>query len=74
VLLARQSVPSTRGATTVTLPVAATTPYRVRAYAGWGLFRAGFTNPPPGQRLEVRIWSPGHESVNVYSAALATVG
>jgi hypothetical protein len=74
VLLARQSVPSTRGATTVTLPVAATTPYRVRAYAGWGLFRAGFTNPPPGQRLEVRVWSPGHESVNVYSAALATVG
>jgi hypothetical protein len=74
VLLARQSVPSTHGMTTVTLPVTATTPYRGRAYTGWGLFRAGFTNPPPGQRLEVRIWTPGGEAVSVYGASLATVG
>jgi hypothetical protein len=74
VLLARQSVPSTHGTATVTLPVNATTAYRGRAYAGWGPFRAGFTNPPPGQRLEVRVWSPGHEEVSVFSAALQKVG
>ena len=66
VLLARESVPATQGTITVTLPVPATTAYRGRTYPGWGPFRAGFTNPPPGQRLEVRVWSPGHEKVSVY--------
>jgi hypothetical protein len=74
VLLARKSVPSTHGTSTVTLPVNATTAYRSRAYPGWGPFRAGFTNPPPGQRLEVRVWSPGHEALSVFSAALQKVG
>lgn len=73
VLLARKALSPT-GKTTVTLPVGATTAYRGRPYPGWGPFRAGFTNPPPGQRLEVRVWSPGHEKVSVYSAALARVG
>lgn len=74
VLLARKSVPPTRGMATVTLPVSATTAYRGRAYPGWGPFRASFTNPPPGQRLEVRVWSAGHEQVSVVSAGLLRAG
>lgn len=74
VLLARRAISPTGGLATVTLPVGATTAYRGRPYAGWGPFRAGFTNPPPGQRLEVRVWSPGHEKVNVYRAALTRAG
>jgi hypothetical protein len=70
VLLARRSVPGTTGEETVTLPVNATTAYRARVFSGWGPFRAQFTPPPPGERLELRVWSPGGETVNVYSAEL----
>lgn len=73
-LLARRSVPATDGVTSVTLPVAAITAYHARAYAGWGPFRADFVLPPAGQRLEVRVWSPGGETVNVYSASLTSAG
>jgi hypothetical protein len=70
VLLARQAIPATGGVQTVALPVEARTDYRAAAYSGWGPFRATFEAPPPGQRLEVRIWSPGGEVVNVYHARL----
>jgi Predicted membrane protein (DUF2079) len=70
VLLARQSIPATDGVQTVTMPVEARTDYRAAAYSGWGPFQATFEAPPPGQRLEVRIWSPGREAVNVYHARL----
>jgi hypothetical protein len=70
VLLARRSVPGTTGEETVTLPVNATTAYRARVFSGWGPFRAEFAPPPPGERLEVRVWSPGGKTVNVYSAEL----
>ena len=69
-LLARRSIPSTSGVTSVAVPVDATTAYRARAYSGWGPFRADFVPPPPGERLEVRVWSPGGGTVNVYSADL----
>jgi hypothetical protein len=72
VLLARQSIPATDGVATVAMAVDATTDYRAAAYSGWGPFRATFEAPPPGQRLEVRIWSPGGEVVNVYQARLVT--
>jgi hypothetical protein len=70
-LLARRTVVATTGIETVTLEVDATTVYRAGAYPGWGPFRAEFAPPPSDQRLEVRVWSPGGEAVNVYSAALA---
>jgi hypothetical protein len=71
VLLARRTVPGTGGTQSVTLPVSALTAYPPPSYSGWGPFRAIFLPPPPGQRLELRVWSPGGESVNVYSASLA---
>jgi hypothetical protein len=69
-LLARHSVPVTTGIESVLLPVDATTAYHARAYPGWGPFRADFTAPSPGERLEVRVWTPGGSTVNVYGAEL----
>jgi hypothetical protein len=70
-LLARRSIPATAGIQSVTMPVDATTAHRARAYAGWGPFRVGVVQPPAGERLEVRVWSPGGGTVNVYRAELA---
>jgi hypothetical protein len=56
------------------MAVDATTPYRATVFGGWGPFRADFVPPPPGERLEVRVWSPGGQTVNVYSAELAGAG
>lgn len=72
-LLVRQSVPATTGPESVALQVDATTPRRARTYSGWGPFRAYFKPPPPGERLEVRVWTPGGHRVNVYSAQLTPV-
>ena len=73
-LLTRRRLPGTSGLESVTVPVSARTAYRARAYSGWGPFRAVFLPPPPGQRLELRVWSPGRETVNVYRASLSRAG
>lgn len=73
VLLTRDSVPFTHGRITVALPVNAARDYHVPLYGGWGPFQAKFGGGPKGQRIEVRVWSPGGETVNVYSAQLLTV-
>jgi hypothetical protein len=70
-LLARRSVPATTGIESVVIPVDATVAYRARTYPGWGPFRADFVQPPPGELLEVRVWSRGNAVVNVYGAELA---
>jgi len=70
ILLARRSIPGTKGIKSIILPVNATKAYVARTYSGWGPFRADFVPPKPGQRLEIRIWSPGGERVNVYRAEL----
>jgi len=74
VLLARKAVPGSRGVQAVIFPVRAAVAYPVAAYTGWGPFRAEFLPPPPGQRIEIRVWSPGGETVNVYRASLTRVG
>jgi hypothetical protein len=70
-LLTRMSPPSTDGIATITMPVSVTTGYYSGVYAGWGPFRAKFAPAPKAQRLEVRVWTPGGETVNVYQASLA---
>jgi Predicted membrane protein (DUF2079) len=70
-LLARRTVPALGGIQSECLPVSAVTAYRERSYSGWGPFRATFLPPPRGQRLELRVWSAGHEAVNVYGASLS---
>ena len=70
VLLNRDRFPGGGGRQTLTLPVDARTSYYRPLYGGWGPFRAKFGGGPKGERIEVRVWSPGHEEVNVYSARL----
>jgi hypothetical protein len=74
VLLARRNIPATTGVESVVLPVDAAAAYRSPRYSGWGPFRADFVPPPPGERLEVRVWSPGTGTVNVYGAGLIGAG
>jgi hypothetical protein len=73
-LLARRTITATAGVEQVTLPVQAPDVPDAVSYSGWGPFRAEFVPPPSGQRLEVRVWSPGGGTVNVYSAQLAAAG
>jgi hypothetical protein len=70
VLLTRRTVVASGGPLQVTLPVDARTAYHARVFSGFWPFRADSILPPAGQRLEVRVWSPGHTSVNVYNAEL----
>ena len=70
VLLARRSLLSASGTEPVTLPVNASVSYVRPLYGGWGPFRAMFGRGPKSERLEVRVWSPGGGTVNVYSARL----
>ena len=73
-LLGRRTIPPTTGIESIALAVDATTANRASSYSGWGPFRADFVQPPPGERLEVRVWSRGSGTVNVYSAELARAG
>jgi Predicted membrane protein (DUF2079) len=70
VLLSRRTVPATAGAAIIRVPVPARTSYQPALFSGWGPFRARFLSPPPGQRLELRVWSSGAEAVSVYTASL----
>ncbi len=71
-LLARRAVTQTDGIQQIVLPVVAPAGTNQTVFGGWGPFRANFVTPPPGQHLEVRVWSPGGAAVNVYSADLIT--
>jgi len=73
-LLFRRSILATNGIQKITLPVDARADYRATVYGGWGPFRARFGGGPKGERIEVRVWTPGGETVNVYSARLVPVG
>jgi hypothetical protein len=73
-LMARHSLSGTSGVQAVSMPLEATTAYHAGVFSGWGPFRATFVPPLPGQHLEVRVWSPGGDAVNVYSASLTAAG
>lgn len=70
VLLARRTIPSTGGSQQLALPVTAPDARTPAVYSGWGPFRAVYEPAPAGQRIEVRVWSPGGSAVSVYSADL----
>ena len=71
-LLARQAIPETDGIQQIVLPVTAPPAPNATGYSGWGPFRANFEAPPTGQQIEVRVWSPGGATVDVYSAELTS--
>jgi hypothetical protein len=68
-LLARRAIIQTDGIQQIVMPVDAPTA-DASIYSGWGPFRTVPVPPPSGQRIEVRVWSPGGVAVNVYSADL----
>jgi hypothetical protein len=72
-LLARRTVPATTGVASITIPVRVAVACEAPEFSGWGPFRADLIAPPAGQRLEIRVWSPGHENVSVYGASLVRV-
>jgi hypothetical protein len=72
-LLARRQVPVTAGIVEVSFPLDLRRPYpRQGGYAGWGPFR--ITPVPPAflqdDVIEIRVWSPAHGQVSVYSVTL----
>jgi hypothetical protein len=69
-LLARRSIAAAAGRQTVTLPIDVTSALHSSVYPGWGLFSARFVPPAAGQRIEVRVWTDGSDTVNVYRARI----
>ncbi len=74
-LLVRRMLGNTNGPTTVRLPVDVQTAPGDSAFGGWGLWKATPAAGPPGDSLEIRVWSPGGVGrVKVYSARLSVGG
>ena len=69
-LLARRTIIGATGRQSIILPLRVTTALRSTVYSGWGPFSAHFVPPLPGQRIEVRVWTDGGNTVNVYSAQI----
>ncbi len=74
VLLARRQLVATNGQEAVTVPVDEPHTYPHRTYTGAGPFRITPAEPPPGDQLEVRVWTPGGAPVAVYSVELQRAG
>ena len=71
-IVTRRAIAQTDGVQRVGLPLTVPTAPGASVFSGWGPFNANFMQPPAGQRIEVRVWSPGGVTVNVYSADLTT--
>jgi hypothetical protein len=71
-LVTRRTIAQTDGVQQITLPLTVPTAHDANAFSGWGPFHADFVSPLAGQRIEVRVWSPGDVAVNVYSGDLTT--
>lgn len=73
VLLARREMPLTSGWTTVSMSVDARHAYQSRElYMGWGPFRYQPVSSPPGNRLEIRVWSGSGGVVDVRAVTLVS--
>jgi uncharacterized membrane protein len=70
-LLTRTVLPDTHGRITVQLPVDLRAAPGNPVYGGWGPWRMTPQTAPPGDLLEIRVWSPGGKGqVKVYDAGL----
>lgn len=72
-IVTRRTIAQTDGVQQVALALTVPTAPDASVFSGWGPFRADFVAPPTGQRIEVRVWSPGGVAVNVYSSDLTTI-
>ncbi len=73
-LLARRAIPPTDGPRVVTMPVVLRTTPGPTPFGGFGPFRIQPVPPPPGDQLELRVWSPGGGEVSVASLELVKSG
>ncbi len=65
ILLGRRDLPATDGFTAVSLEVDARRTHPAQPYSGAGPFSILAVPPPPGDELEVRVWSAGGGLVSV---------
>jgi hypothetical protein len=77
-LLGRVTVPATTGRVTASVPCSFHHLVRKSTVVGIPPFQALAPPPPPGDPLELRVWSPGGEQVSVFALwmrrASATLG
>lgn len=74
-LLARRSLRQTGGRETVKLRVLVRATPGDHVYHGWGIWQTRPAAPPPGDNLEIRVWSPGGVgNVKVYKASMVRAG
>jgi uncharacterized membrane protein len=74
VLLAEDTVSSTIGSETISMPVDATQGYPQSFFDGWGPFHVVSAPPPPGNQLEIRVWATGVGTVSVHTITLQHAG
>lgn len=70
VLLARRSILPGRGFQTITIQVESDRIYRPDISSGWGPYQKLSVPRPSGNRLEIRVWSPGHGYAEVAGVGL----
>ncbi|HUC03745.1 MAG TPA: hypothetical protein VL961_00005, partial [Acidimicrobiales bacterium] len=74
-LVARQVVPPSAGPQEIEMPFQIGEYRRpVGSYAGWGPFRISPIPPPLDEVMEVRVWTPAHGEVSVYSITMRRTG
>lgn len=71
VLLGRRTVPGGQGTVTVAQTVDATHVYGQPVYGGAGIMRIDPLPAPPGDELEIRVWTSGGQPVTVGGLSLA---
>jgi hypothetical protein len=73
-LVGRAAIPPTNGKHRVTLTVPVTVPSPPKSGpSGWGPFRIKPVAPPPGQTLEIRVYSPSGGVASIYRLGLRNV-
>lgn len=73
VLIVRKTISLSSGVTTASLVFHNQKQYPSRQYKGWGPFRLVPSQASPYNAIEVRIWSPGKQTVNVYRIGITAL-
>ncbi|MCL4318878.1 MAG: hypothetical protein M1596_03150, partial [Firmicutes bacterium] len=69
-LLARRTIPATHGVETLDVPFVIAHQFARNIYSGIGPFRYQPVVPTLDNNIEVRVWTPGHEKISVYTVAI----
>ena len=69
-LLARRTIPATHGVETLDIPFVIAHQFHRNIYSGIGPFRYQPVIGTSANNIEVRVWTPGHEKVSVYTVGI----